>query len=97
MISACRGLSYISGLLSRALHVKYLREALVVIGIDLSKYASHSFRTGVATTAAASGLEDSLIRTLGRWQSSAYILYLLCVRIPPERLAQISLNLAAAV
>ena len=44
-------------------------------GLDDSAYNGHSFRIGAATTAAARGLEDSLIQTLGRWKSSAYLRY----------------------
>ena len=39
-------------------------------------YASHSFRSGAATTAAAAGLPTWLIKTLGRWRSDAYQLYI---------------------
>ena len=77
--------------LSRELLVKHVREALKAKGFDESKYAGHSFRIGAATTAAAVGLEDSLIKTLGRWESSAYLTY---VRIPRERLAAVSRRLA---
>lgn len=77
--------------LSRELLVKHIREALKAKGFDESKYAGHSFRIGAATTAAAVGLEDSLIKTLGRWESSAYLTY---VRIPRERLAAVSRRLA---
>ena len=45
----------------------------------------------MASTAAAVGVEDSLIQTLGRLKSSAYLLY---VRVPRERLASVS-NLIA--
>lgn len=55
--------------LSRELLVKHLREALTSAGIDATKYSGHSFRSGTATTAAAAGLEDSLIKTLERWFS----------------------------
>ena len=43
-------------------------------GIDASAYAGHSFQTGVVTTAAACGLPESLIKMLGRWESTAYML-----------------------
>lgn len=65
--------------LTRELLVKHLREALTNAGIDASKFSGHSFRNGAASTAAALGVEESLIKTLGRWKSSAYLLY---VRIP---------------
>ena len=64
-----------------------LREALEALGLQSEHYAGHSFRIGAATTAAERGLEDSLIKALGRWESTAYLLY---VRTPRERLASIS-------
>ena len=42
---------------------------------------------GAAATAVAQGVKDFLIKTLGCWKSSAYLLY---VRIPRERLAELS-------
>ena len=59
----------------------------------MSKYSGHSFRIGAATTAASVGVEDSLIKTLGRWESSAYLLY---VRVPRDRLALVSKRLSVA-
>lgn len=67
------------------------RDFLKLAGIDDTLYAGHSFRIGAATTAAAKGVEDSLIQTLGRWKSSAYLTY---IRIPPNNLAVISQILA---
>ena len=57
----------------------------------MTKYSGHSFRIGAATTAAAVGVEDSMIKTLGRWKSAAYLAY---VRIPWKRLAAVSARLA---
>ena len=64
-----------------------VKALLTKAGLNSAHYSSHSFRIGAATTAAALGVEDSLIKTLGRWQSSAYLLH---VRVPRERLALLS-------
>ncbi len=61
-----------------------MREALEEAGVDPGRYNGHSFRIGAATTAAARGLEDSTVRTLGRWKSLAYLEY---IKIPREQLA----------
>ena len=79
--------------LTREALVKQLRSALSQFDVDVSQYLGHSFRIGAATTAAAVDLEDSLIMTLGRWQSTAYQLY---VRLPRERLASVSKRLSEA-
>ena len=78
--------------LTRPRFVAVVREALEKAGLDERKYCSHSFRIGAATTAASRGMEDCIIKTLGRWESVAYLQY---VRIPRERLASISGVLAA--
>ena len=56
--------------------VVMIRSALLQAGIDAKPFLGHSFRIGVATTAALCGIQDSLIKVLGRWQSSAYQLYI---------------------
>ena len=53
--------------------VTTVNTALVMLGINPSHYAGHSFRI---TTAANCGLLDHLIKTLGRWESLAYTLYI---------------------
>ena len=70
--------------LSHPKFVELVRDALVKAGFDQQRYCSHSFRIGAATTAAKKGLEDSIIKTLGRWESVAYLQY---VKIPREQLA----------
>ena len=61
-----------------------VKEGLQRAGIDSSKYNGHSFRIDAATTAAAKGIEDSIIKTLGRRESVAYLQY---VKIPRSQLA----------
>ena len=56
-------------------------------GLDPSRYGTHSFRIGAATTAAARGIEDAVIKPLGRWGSLAYLHY---VQIPQQQLASVS-------
>lgn len=68
-----------------------VREILMAIGLPQQQYAGHSFRIGAATTAALAGVEDSMIQTLGRWQSSAFLQY---IRTPKEQLAAVSAVLA---
>ena len=77
--------------LTRESFVVNVRTALSAAELNPSVYAGHSFRIGAATTAAANGVEDSLIKMLGRWKSSAYQLY---IRTPREQLAGVSAILA---
>ena len=53
-------------LLTRSRFVTLVREALTAAGVDQGMYSGHSFRTGAAMTEAARGIEDSIIKTLGR-------------------------------
>lgn len=78
--------------LTRDAFVKEVRSALRLAGVDAEHYSGHSFRIGAATSAAAAGLEDAVIKILGRWQSTAYLQY---VQLPRESLAPISSLLAA--
>lgn len=64
-----------------------MRQTLQKAGLDDSKYASHSFQIGVAMSAAACDLQNSLIKTLGHWESEAYTLYIRTLR---ETLYQVS-------
>ena len=72
--------------------VDAVREVLKRSGLDEEKYCSHSFRIGAAITAASKGMEDCIIKTLGWWESVAYLQY---ICNPRERLVSISGVLAA--
>ena len=78
--------------LTRARFVICLKEAISEAGVDCSPYSGHSFRSGAATTAAKQGLSDTMIKTLGRWKSSAYQLY---IKTPREQLSEVARVLAA--
>ena len=77
--------------LTRQRFVTAVKAGLDKAGIDSSKYSGYSFRIGAATTAAQNGMEDSIIKTLGRWESLAYLQY---VKIPRKQLADYSSILA---
>ena len=64
-----------------------LRAALVAAGIDPMQYSGQSFRIGAATMAAANGVSDAAIQTLGQWASDSYVRY---IRLPQQSLAQLS-------
>ena len=69
-----------------------LREALQKAGLKPAKYAGHSFRIGTASTVAMRGLEDSMIKTLGLWNSEAYTRY---IKLPGSELVCYSKILAS--
>ena len=80
--------------LSRASLTSWLRGILSAAGIQ-GNFSSHSFRIGAATVAPRNGIPDHQIQALGRWTSSAYLLY---IHTPAESLSQLSkqLSLSAA-
>ena len=78
--------------LSRRQFVDAVRDGLSRAGIEEGNYCGHSFRIGAATTAAEKGIEDVIIKSLGRWESLTYLQY---VKIPSSRLAGFSNILAS--
>ncbi|KAL5509536.1 hypothetical protein EMCRGX_G004926 [Ephydatia muelleri] len=71
--------------------VAQLRGYMKAAGLPSDQFAGHSFRIGAATTAARAGIEDSMIQTLGRWHSAAFLSY---IRTSHDRLAALSVSLA---
>lgn len=78
--------------LTREKFVKCMRAVLEIAGYPVSKYAGHTFRIGTATTAGRCRIPESLIKTLGRWESAAYMCYM---RTAPETLRAVSGRLVA--
>lgn len=73
--------------LTRHRLVSVIRATFESAGVNpalLSSVTGHSFRIGAAIVVARACLEDSMIQTLGRWQSSAYHWY---ICMPAESLA----------
>ena len=77
--------------LTKSKFTQHVRDALQALGLPHNEFAGHSFRIGAATAAAQAGVEDSVIRTMGRWNSSAFLVY---IRTPPTRLAEFTRILA---
>ena len=73
--------------LTRDRFVRQIKSALTAAGVSCKHYSGHSFRIGAASTAASRGIPEATIKTLGRWESSAYLLY---IKLPREQLAGIS-------
>ena len=77
-------------LLSKQKFVSAFRQALQAIGLPYQDFAGHSFHIHAAT--AMPGIEDSVIRTLGRWNSAAFLNY---IRTPRESLSCFSSRIAS--
>jgi integrase len=61
---------------NRSWFMKQVTALVIAAGYDMSNYSSHSFRKGGAVSLQEKGVEDSVIRNMGRWKSGAYHLYL---------------------
>lgn len=48
------------------------------VGLDPAAYDTHSFRIGGATALFHAGAGEMVIRTMGRWSSDIYKLYIRC-------------------
>ena len=76
--------------LTKAEFVGKFRETVRSLGYDEGSYAGHSFRIRAAMAAAAAGIEDSVIKLLGRWESEAFQRY---IKTPRSELARLSMQL----
>ena len=70
--------------------VSAVHKAVSAAGVDTLKYAGHNFHIGAATTAAKLGIQDYLIRTMGQWENSTYLLY---IRTPREKMCSVAKTL----
>lgn len=80
-------------LLTRSSISVMTKNLLRAADIDPGSYSSHSYRIGAATAAADAGLPDHLIKTLGRWRSSAYQTY---IHTSPELLRKAARQITQA-
>lgn len=61
--------------IGRQYFCKQLKQCLTFAGLDSKCYKSHSFRVGATCHASSLGMSDSQIRSLGRWSSNAFKVY----------------------
>ena len=73
--------------LTKAYFIGEMRKAMSATGLHQDQYAGQGFQIGAATAAAQAGLEDSTIKTLGRWNSLAFLLY---IHTPRDQLASLT-------
>ena len=76
--------------LTRACLSSFLQSTLTAVGI-LDKFSGQTFCIGAATMAAQRGIPDHLIKTMGRWMSDAYQLY---IRTPVDLTLNVSERLS---
>jgi len=67
---------YKKAAVSRNFYNNILQQCLKFIGLDQSKYKTHSFRIGSATSAAERGISALQLQHMGRWRSNAYQKYI---------------------
>lgn len=74
--------SFHSGrLLTRSAVISLLRDTVRLVGLPFHSSKGHTFRIGAASTTAAVGLPDWLIKIMGRWSSDCYQLYIRTLRV----------------
>lgn len=75
--------------LSRAPFARHLQAILSAVGLDGSRFNTHSFRIGAATSASQAGVPESTIQALGRWHSTAYQRYIRPTNADLAKLSQV--------
>ena len=71
--------------------IAHLRGYMKVAGFPSNQFTGHSFQIGATTIAANMSMEDSMIQTLGRWHSAAFLCY---IRMLHDHLTALSMSLA---
>ena len=61
--------------MTRARLAKVIRNCLLAVGMPADKFNTYSCRSGGAISASAAGCGEDILKTLGRWKSSAYMAY----------------------
>ena len=61
--------------LTRRVFTEVLRKCLSFLNMPASRFASHSFRIGAATSAAMAGFDASAIQRMGRWATDTHKRY----------------------
>ena len=72
--------------LSRSKLSAFLKSTLQSAGVS-GNFSGHSFRVEATTTAASWGIPDHLNKTMGRWSSKTYLLY---VRTPADTILSVA-------
>ena len=67
---------HFSASLTKSVFTARIQEALQILGFPKENFVGHSFHNRAATAAASAGIEDSVIRTMGRWSNSAFLAYM---------------------
>ena len=80
-------------LLTRATVTSLLRDTARHAGLPFHSLKGHSFRIGVASSAAAAGLPGWLIKVMGRWSLDCYQLY---IRTPKQVLCSAAPRMASS-
>ena len=62
--------------LSYSTFQKAIKRVARHLGLDYSRYSTHSLRIGGATVMASAGLPDYVIQLIGRWKSLAFLTYI---------------------